>query len=346
MGKKPIERSSGKAKRGLKPARFLDPKSDLVFKRIFGEHPQLIMSFLNGVLPLPEDGLIESIEYLLPEQTPRIPEMKNTIVDVKCTDKIGRIFIVEMQLNWTSHFTKRLLFGASKAYVQQLKQGESYEALCPVYGLSIINDTFDTSDEWYHHYRTVNVRDSTKILAGLELIFLELPKFRPETKEHRRMGVLWLRFLREIDEYAVDVAEEFSNDPHLSQALEVAQESSYSPAELDAYDKFWDGVRNERGVVTDSIKARAEAKEAKAEAKEAKAEAKEAKAEARKAEAKAQKAEAEAQEAKMKAKAAEDKAKEDQLATAKAFLQIGLDPHIVAQSTKLPLEVVLKLASM
>ena len=71
----------------LKPARFLDPKSDVVFKKIFGQNPDLIKSFLNGVLPLSEGHLIEDIAYLTPEQSPRIPAMKNTIVDVKCKDQ-------------------------------------------------------------------------------------------------------------------------------------------------------------------------------------------------------------------------------------------------------------------
>ena len=35
-------------------ARFLDPKADLTFKRVFGEHPNLAISLLNSLLPLPE----------------------------------------------------------------------------------------------------------------------------------------------------------------------------------------------------------------------------------------------------------------------------------------------------
>src|SRR4051812_29682003 len=96
-----------------KPLRLLDPKSDIVFKKIFGQHPELIKSFLNGILPLPEGRLIESIDYLTPEQSPRIPSMKNTIVDVKCKDQHGHIFIVEMQMTWSKSFLKRFLFGTS-----------------------------------------------------------------------------------------------------------------------------------------------------------------------------------------------------------------------------------------
>lgn len=42
--------------------RYLDPKSDLVFKRVFGEHANILMSFLNAMLPLDEGQVIEHLE--------------------------------------------------------------------------------------------------------------------------------------------------------------------------------------------------------------------------------------------------------------------------------------------
>ena len=38
-----------KEKRQMK---YLDPKADLTFKKIFGKHPDLLMSLLNALLPL------------------------------------------------------------------------------------------------------------------------------------------------------------------------------------------------------------------------------------------------------------------------------------------------------
>jgi predicted transposase/invertase (TIGR01784 family) len=239
----------------FKPARFLDPKSDIVFKKIFGNNPAIVKSFLNGVLPLPDDALIENIEYLTPEQSPRIPTLKNSIVDVKCQDQKGRIFIVEMQMQWSDSFTKRLMFGASKAYIQQLAKGAFYESLCPVYGLGIINAIFDEkSDDWFHHYKIINTQDQNKVLDGMELIFLELPKFKPQTWPERKAGVLWLRFLREIDEKTVDFSADFYDVSEIIQAMEIAQESSFTPGELESYDRYWDAVSVEKSIQFDAEK--------------------------------------------------------------------------------------------
>ena len=44
--------------------KYLDPKADLTFKRVFGEHPDLVMSLLNALLPISVGQEITDIEYL------------------------------------------------------------------------------------------------------------------------------------------------------------------------------------------------------------------------------------------------------------------------------------------
>ena len=230
--------------------KYLDPKSDIVFKKIFGNRPHLLVHFLNSVLPLPADGLIESLTYLTPEEVPTIPVLKRTIVDVKCKDQKGRYFIVEMQLEWMTGFMQRMLFNASQAYVKQLGKGEGYRTLCPVYGLGIVNAVFDhASEEWYHHYQIVNVERPRQQLTGLEFVFLELPKFKPSTHTEKRLQTLWLRFLSELDEKSVAASEELLQVPEINEAVSLAEESGYSVSELDTYYQYWDTVSTEKTLM-------------------------------------------------------------------------------------------------
>lgn len=234
--------------------RYLDPKNDLTFKKVFGEHPHLLRSFLNAMLPLPPDRQIVSLEYLAPELVPQIPVMKNSIVDVRCVDSLGRQFIVEMQVLWTDSFYNRVLFNASKAYVKQLKTGEHYHLLQPVYSLNLIDDTFLAgSDEYYHHYQIVNVADTDRRIDGLEFVFVELPKFQPKTISEKKLRVLWLRYLTEIQDQATEVPVEILQDTDIREAVECLQESAFTLAELDTYDRYWDHVRVERTLLADSL---------------------------------------------------------------------------------------------
>ncbi len=175
--------------------RYLDPKNDFTFKKIFGNHPNLLISLLNALLPLAENEYIETIEYLPAELVPEIPEFKYPIVNVRCIDNFGRQFIVEMQMMWTQSFKARVLFNASKAYIRQLSKAKPYEGLQPVYALNFINDIFQPeTEQFYHHYAIVHTENTNERLEGLEFIFVELPKFKPETIAHKKMMILWLRF--------------------------------------------------------------------------------------------------------------------------------------------------------
>ena len=275
-------------------AKYLDPKADLTFKKVFGEHKNLVISFLNALLPLDKGKEIKTIEYLPSEMTPRTPFSKDTIVDVRCEETGGRKFIVEMQMNWSANFKQRVLFNAAKAYVRQMPKGKKYHLLQPVYSLNLVNDTFEPEmDGYYHYYNLVHYLNSKKVLDGLHLVFIELPKFKAKNLTEKKMQVLWLRFLTEIDENTKKVAKALLDDPHVNEALEIVEESAYSEAEMLAYDKFWDRVSRETtreanlkeaeeklGAMTaerDAAKARADAATAERDAANARADAVEAK---------------------------------------------------------------------
>ncbi|MCT4613644.1 MAG: Rpn family recombination-promoting nuclease/putative transposase, partial [Marinifilaceae bacterium] len=209
--------------------KYLDPKNDLIFKKIFGEHPNLCISFLNSLLPLKEDELIESIEYLSSEQVPDITGLKNSIVDVKCTDAKKRIFIVEMQMHWTDSFKQRVLFNASKAYVRQLRKGIDYKILQPVYALSLVNEDYCDSEDYYHHYTISEKDNQNEILKGLEFVFVELNKFKLKNFKDKKMHFLWLKFLTEIED-SRNIHNELSEIPEIKEAIEYLEESNYTDA--------------------------------------------------------------------------------------------------------------------
>ncbi len=149
------------------------------------------MSFLNALLQLEKDEEIEHIEYLPAEMVPETPLRKNSIVDVRCRDSKGRQFIVEMQMAWSPEFRQRVLFNAAKAYVRQLDKGIDYSLLEPVYSLNLVNDVmYPLLPGYYHNYRIVHEEHSDRVIEGLHLVFVELPKFTPQTFVEKRMHVL------------------------------------------------------------------------------------------------------------------------------------------------------------
>jgi predicted transposase/invertase (TIGR01784 family) len=257
--------------------RYLDPKNDLIFKRVFGEHPNITISFLNALLPLEDGNEITSVEYMQTELVPEKPhDIKNSIVDVRCKDSFDRQFIVEMQMIWVETFKYRVLFNASKTFVRQLQKTEDYIKLKTVYALSLIDDIFDKeSEESYHHYKLTNQNDLTKTIDGLQLIFVELPKYKLKNLNDKKLNILWLRYLTEMDKLMDMQKANISLPEEILQAIELTHESNYTVEQLAAYDKYIDAIRTEKTLIADA-EARGEARgEAKGEARgEARGEAK------------------------------------------------------------------------
>ena len=233
---------------------YLNPKAGLTFKKVFGEHEDLVISFLNALLPFETaEEEIEEVTYINPELVPHNPLGKNSIVDVRCRDRRGRQFIVEMQMMWTSAYKKRVLFNASKAYVRQLESGEDYDLLQPVYSLNLVNDTFAEGERYYHDYRIVEVEETSQVIEGLRFVFVELPKFTPKNYGDKRMQVLWLRFLTEINEKTVVVPKELLESPEIRKAVAQLEKSAFTEAQLQGYEKFWDIVSTAKASISSSF---------------------------------------------------------------------------------------------
>ncbi|GFY65522.1 uncharacterized protein TNIN_40201 [Trichonephila inaurata madagascariensis] len=81
-------------------SKFLDPRNDLCFKKIFGteKNKNILIHFLNDILGFAEASAIQEVEFLSTIMDPEIASDKQSIVDVLCKDSIGNRFVIEMQL--------------------------------------------------------------------------------------------------------------------------------------------------------------------------------------------------------------------------------------------------------
>jgi len=236
--------------------KYLDPKNDLTFKCVFGEHKHLCMSLINSMLPLQKP--IVSLEYQTGELIAELPEvLRHSVVDVRCTDSDGRQFIVEMQLYFSEMFRRRVLLNASKAYVMQLKKADEFKLLQPVYALNFVNDVFEKSEamknEYYHYYKIVNIKDTEKQIKGLEFLFVELPKFRPQGRAEKKLHELWLRFLTEINESTQEAPEDLLENELTREAVGYMERAAYTIEQLEAYDRRKIDAMTERGLISDAM---------------------------------------------------------------------------------------------
>jgi len=213
--------------------KFVDPKTDIAFKKIFGNdaHKSILIEFLNEMLEL--NYPIESVDILNSYQPPKFEGLKNTSLDVKAKDSSGREFIVEMQVAKEAWFSQRAIYYSSKAYANQLSIGENYHKLKPVIFLGILNfDAFKTTHHFSRHL-IVNRETNQHDLQDLEWNFIELKKFTKTESELETVADKWIYFIQQAIE--LDHVPENATAA-LKLAYEVAEQHQWTAEELAVYD--------------------------------------------------------------------------------------------------------------
>jgi hypothetical protein len=230
--------------------RYLDPKNVIPFKRVFGENPELLQSFLNAGMPFLPDQYIKSLEYLPPELAPDNPSKKDSLISVCCTDNFGNQFIIEVLIYWNTSFMNHIVFNEFKTYIRQLDLSEDYRLAQPIHSLIILNDVYNRDNINYYHYHK-SIDSKGEYIDGLEYVIMELPKFKPVSLllVQKRMKILWLRFLKEITDGCIEPAPELLANEYIRKAIDLCEYETFSTAELEAYDRHWDTVRRERNDV-------------------------------------------------------------------------------------------------
>lgn len=228
---------------------FADLKNDFVFRRIFATHADLLCSLLNDLLERSGDHTIESIEYLPSEQLPLAAGAKLSILDVRCKDRSGTTFVVEMQLIHVDGFINRVVYNGCKAYAGQLQEAEEYVQLTDVVAISICNFELWPDDEqraqglplvpMLSRWNMTERKSGNHGLLQVQYVFLELPKL-PSERPKEPGAELWAWLFahgRELTEIPTDL----QSAPH-RRALELANKATFTQGELDAYRRVIDEI--------------------------------------------------------------------------------------------------------
>ena len=235
---------------------FADPKTDFVFKRIFGAEARkpLLVALLNHLLELEGERRILDVQHLSGDQHVDVPELKLSIVDVKCTDATGRRFVVEMQVLKVEGFEKRVVYNASKAYVMQLHGADEYPVLCDVVGVTICNfNLWPEQDErgrfkvpMLSRWRMQEQHSGERGLPQVQYAFLELPKYAAGDAPQELID-RWAYFFREAKNLNI-IPPALSEGP-FRDALEVARTATFSPEEWEAYERAKMAEQDARGAL-------------------------------------------------------------------------------------------------
>ena len=236
---------------------FINPKIDFAFKKIFGsaDSKDILISFLNSLI-YEAKPVIQDLEILNPYGAPKIRGLKDTYLDIKAKiidreTNEQRTVIIEMQVLNVEGFEKRILYNAAKSYSIQLTTGQGYNLLNPVIALTI------TDFVMFADLPTVTSRFVLKEkdflidypIYDIELIFVELPKFKKELAALETIIDKWLFFLNNARKLQ-DVPSSMDNIPEIKKAFHIANQANLNLDELEEQEKSEIFIQDQRGAIT------------------------------------------------------------------------------------------------
>ena len=216
--------------------RFLDPTNDVAFKKIFAteEHKPSLISFLNAILRLKKEDWIKEVSLLPQEESPLIDGGRRVVFDVRCRDKKGHEFIVEMQNRKVPDFIKRSQYYVSHCYVSQIGKGTPYFELRPVVLVALSNfELFSTSKDPISYHRILDEKTQENHLKDLSYVFVELPKFTKKEEDLITIEDKWLYLLKHAAE-DIDVPQTIV-EQEIVDAYKTLERFNWSTNDYDAY---------------------------------------------------------------------------------------------------------------
>ncbi|SHO81754.1 Aldehyde dehydrogenase [hydrothermal vent metagenome] len=245
--------------------RFLDMKTDYAFKKVFGSEnsKDILLSFLNSTLELGREIVDLTIED--PYNVPKLQGMKDTSVDVKATLDDKTKVIIEMQILNHDGLESRILYNTAKNYSNQLDSNNKYTLLNPVIALTILNfQMFDFRKDEEKKERDKKYKSSFKLFEkekfikykdDIELIFIELPKFKKDLEECKNIEDKWIYFIKNAR--SLDVIPK-DTDSTIKKAYEIANRANLTKEELELQEKREDFLFIQKSSIE---KAKREARE-------------------------------------------------------------------------------------
>jgi len=231
--------------------KFIDPRTDFAFKKIFGNEnaKTILISFLNAVLSLKKGHKIKEVEILNPYQAPKLKLVKETFVDVRCVDERGIWYIAEMQVQYVKGFEKRIIYNSAKAYANQIEKGQDYPKLRQVLSISVLD--FILFDDIEDRYLTMHVLKedlhNKNYIDEIRYYFIELPKFAHTEKEIRSDLEKWVFFIKNAG--SLEVVPKKLNTGEYRKAFEIANTSAMSREEWAYYDAMSMKIQDEKGAI-------------------------------------------------------------------------------------------------
>jgi predicted transposase/invertase (TIGR01784 family) len=221
----------------------ISPTNDFAYKKIFGTQANalVLISLLNAILNLPKRITAVTIEN--PFNYQDFYEDKLSVLDIKAVDESGAVYDIEMQLEAHLGLIPRVVFYGCELYSGQMKSGDDYSKLKPVFTICLLEGTLWQDSRRVHHaFRLVDQETNRVLKDTIEFHILEMGWYNLRESDLAAASPLerWLFWLLHAHEYTEEELMRLfpeSEFQHATQTLVAIKRISEDKQMYDATEK-------------------------------------------------------------------------------------------------------------
>ena len=233
----------------------ISPINDFAFAKTFArpENKVSLISLLNAILRLEQP--IDDVTIRNPFNYQDFAEDKLTILDIKAIDTRGRIFNVEMQLSRHKGLIERIVYYGCEVYTDQLRKGDGFTELNPVFSICILNGTLWHEKPKVHHQFRMTDQESGRVLTDtIEIHMLELGWYNLTEKdlESADPAERWLYWLLNAHQYEAEQLRNLFPEPGFQAATESLVEIHHKTEDKAMYDAQEKALRDYKWAIESS----------------------------------------------------------------------------------------------
>lgn len=240
----------------MKHVEYLEPKTDVTFRKVFGENPELAIGFVNAVLPFEniEKERIETVKGYLRHEDTRTCDIPLECgpVSMCCINGCGKMTVVEIRLILTRAYRDETILASActSAAMAADQYGYQTESL---YSINLIDDTIYGSGNYCHELKLTDtgIRNVNRSADCPHLIFMELPEIKDTDCSWCPERGMWLRYFKEGGGMQTSAAG-ISGFPLIGKAVGLLDRTLYSDGELAEYTRFINAARTLKTAIRNS----------------------------------------------------------------------------------------------
>ena len=233
--------------------KFINPFTDMGFKRIFGQEfsKPLLLDFLNNLLK--GERHIVDLRFLDKEQPAEYVGDRSLIYDIYCETDNGDKIIVEMQNRDQPYFKNRSIYYISEAIARQGERGSVWNYnIKAVYLVAFLNFTQEEIGSKFRTDVVLADRESKETFSEmLRMVYLQLPYFQKEADACKNDFERWIYVLKNME--TLNRMPWMAKNSLFERLSQIAEVGALSREERMKYDRSLKALRDTYSVYQGAV---------------------------------------------------------------------------------------------